>query len=134
MDHGVQLQRQARDAREGILGGEAWRIADHHVLSADHQRVAEPQMQPPDRRKANPKQPSQGAVLGHPSRPGVPSAPSAREARHARPGSSGVPRVWQPARGGQGSRMRNYGLSRSKAAKTGRRHRRSKDHAFYSRE
>ena len=34
----------------------------------------------------------------------------------------------------QGSRMRNYGLSRSKAAKTGRRHRRSKDHAFYSHE
>jgi hypothetical protein len=78
MDHGVQLQRQARDAREGILGGEAWWIADHHVLSADHQRVAEPQMQPPDRRKANPKQPSQGAVLGHPSRPGVPSAREAR--------------------------------------------------------
>ena len=30
----------------------------------------------------------------------------------------------------QGSRMRKYGLSKSKAAKTVRLHRRSKDHAF----
>ena len=33
---------------------------------------------------------------------------------------------------GQGSRMRTFKLSRPRAAKTGRRHQRSGDHAFFS--